>query len=130
MLGPHDGVHRRNARDDRGAVTAEAALVLPLLAVVATALAWMIALGVTAVRVQDAAREAARVVARGDPVARGVSYAHRVAPAGSRVSIRDGDGSVVVKVTAHVHAPGGILDFIPSVPVHGHAVAATEEGEP
>jgi len=116
----------RTSRDDRGAVTAEAALVIPLLAVVAMALAWMVALGVTAVRVQDAAREAARVVARGDPVATGTSYARQVAPSGSEVSIRSGDGSVEVEVTATVHAPGGILDFLPAVQVHGRSVAAAE----
>lgn len=121
---------RRRRRDECGAVTAEAALVLPLLVVVAMALAWMVSFGVTAVRVQDAAREAARVVARGDSVATGTSYAHRVAPSGSSVSISAGDDSVVVDVTATVHAPGGILDFVPAVPVHGRAVAAAEAGGP
>ncbi|HEX7738977.1 MAG TPA: TadE family type IV pilus minor pilin [Marmoricola sp.] len=130
MHRPTDLLSRRRRRNDCGAVTAEAALVLPLLAVVAMALAWMIALGVTAVRVQDAAREAARVVARGDPVARGETYARRVAPSGASVSIHAGTDSVVVKVTAHVHPPGGILDFIPAFAVRGRAVAAAETGSP
>jgi Flp pilus assembly protein TadG len=117
-------------RDDRGAVTAEAALVLPLIAVFAMAMAWLVALGISAVRVQDAAREAARVVARGESAPTGRSYARRVAPSGSTVSIRSEGGDVVVVVTAHVHAPGGLLAFIPGVAVHGRSVAVSEDATP
>lgn len=120
----------RGARDERGAVTAEAALILPLLAVFAMAMAWMIALGISAVRVQDAAREAARVVARGDPVGVGRSYALRVAPGGSTIAIRADGSEVTVVVTSRVRPPGGLLGFVPGVEVHGRAVAVTEEGAP
>ena len=56
-------------RDERGAVTAELALGLPVLLAVTAALAWMLAVGVAQVRVVDSAREAARMLARGDNLA-------------------------------------------------------------
>ena len=71
------------SRDERGAVTAETAVVLPMIAVFAVGLAWLVSLGVVEVRAQDAAREAARVVARGESVAAGTAYARRVATPGA-----------------------------------------------
>ena len=55
---------RAAGRDDRGAVTAELALGTPLLVAVTVVLAWLLAVGVAQVRVQDAARETARAAAR------------------------------------------------------------------
>ena len=50
-------VHPRAARDERGAVTAEAAMALPVLVLFTLAMAWLVGLGVTQVRALDAARE-------------------------------------------------------------------------
>ena len=53
------------SRGERGAATAELALGIPLLVALTAGLVWMLAVGAAQVRVIDASREAARVVARG-----------------------------------------------------------------
>lgn len=114
-------------RDQRGAVTAETAVVLPLLAALALGLAWLVSLGISQARAVDAAREVARVVARGDTNGEAVSWGHRIAPDGARFRIRQGRDTVVVTVTAEVRGPGGILGFLPGFPIRAEAVAATED---
>jgi len=54
-------VHR-----DRGSVTLEAALVLPLLLVVTGVLLWGMSVGFTALAMGDAVRTSARLIARGE----------------------------------------------------------------
>lgn len=67
------GVRRRTPRairhrdDSRGAVTVEAAAVIPVLVAIAIALAWLISLVLTQIRLVDAAREVARAAARAEP---------------------------------------------------------------
>jgi Flp pilus assembly protein TadG len=114
------------ARTERGAVTAEAAVVLPILAVFTVGLAWLVSLGVAQVRVQDAARETARVVARGDSTASGTVLARRVAPPGAGVLVARQQHTVVVTVRAPVRGPGGFFSFLPEFDVHARAVAAIE----
>ena len=77
MLSAGSGRHRAT---EAGAVTAEAAVVIPLLLAVTLGLVWLVALAATQVRVVDAAREVARSAARGesDPVA--VARGRQVAP--------------------------------------------------
>ncbi|MGN6252374.1 MAG: TadE family type IV pilus minor pilin [Marmoricola sp.] len=116
----------RRETDDAGAVTAEAAMVLPLLAVVAMGLAWMVGLGVAQGRAQDAAREAARVVARGDAPARARALARRVAPRAT-VSVQVDGGRVVVEVEAPLRGPGGVFAFVGHPSVTARSVAAREE---
>ena len=112
-------------RNERGAVTAETAVVLPLLAAFALGLAWLVALGVSQARAVDAAMEVARVVARGDSPSEARSWGDRIAPEGARITIREGD-EVVVTVTAQVKGPGGLFGFLPGFPVRDEAVAAPE----
>jgi Flp pilus assembly protein TadG len=117
----------RTAADrERGAVTAEAALVLPLLVSVTLGLVWLLALAVTQVRVTDAAREVARAAAREE--SRPVATAHgaRVAPAGAVIAVETRDGTVRARVEAEVTGPGGLFRFMPGVTVHAEAVAASE----
>ena len=123
----HAASVRRLRRDDeRGAVTAEAAVVIPLLLAVAMALVWLVALAATQVRVVDAAREAARAAARGEPDAASVERGRQVAPDGARIEISRGGGVVTVRVASEVSGPGGLLAFLPPVPVSSEAVAAEE----
>jgi hypothetical protein len=107
-------------------VTAEAAVVLPVMALFTLLMVWFVSWGLTAVRAQDAAREAARVIARGDDASAATALAHRVAPGDSAVDVRRGPESVEVVVSTTVRGPGGIFGFLPGVTVHGRAVAATE----
>jgi len=114
-------------RTQRGAATAELALVLPLLVAVTIGLVWLLAVGAAQVRVVDAARETARVAARGDGPDEAVARGRQVAPPGSRVALSDGGGRVTARVEAEVSGPGGLFGFLPAVRVHAEAVAADEE---
>lgn len=120
---PHDPA----ARPERGAVTAELAMVLPLLLAVVVAMTWLLSVGLAQVRTVDAAREAARALARGDDEARAVALATRVAPAGSRVGVSRRDGTVVVTVTGTVDGLGGLLGALPGAEVSAAATALEEE---
>lgn len=112
------GRARARLRSDGGYVTVEAAIALASLTVVL-----VLAIGAVlavAVHVQclDAAREAARLTARGEG-ARAVSAARQVAPAGAQVSVSTA-GDVV---TAVVSARSRLL---PGLDLSGRAVAVLE----
>jgi Flp pilus assembly protein TadG len=113
-------------RGERGAATAELAMVLPMLAAVALALVWLVSLGAAQVRTVDAARETARALARGDPEGEAVARGQQVAPEGSRVAVSRSDGDVTVTVTGKVPGPGGLGAF-PGARLSATAVAATED---
>jgi len=121
-------VTRWPRRTERGAVTAEAAIVLPVLLLFALGLAWLVALGVTQVRLLDAARETARAAARGDDLVASVGLGRRVATDGARISVRDDGDTIEVTVDAPVRGPGGIFAFLPTYDAHASAVAAKEPG--
>ena len=128
-----EGVHRTRctpsrgrARSTRGAVTAETAMMLPLLVATTLALVWLLALAAAQTRVVDAAREVARAVARDEPRAAALALGRRVAPEGAQFRVRSGEGQVVVHVTAEVRGPGGMFRFAPGVTVEARAVAAAE----
>lgn len=113
---------------ERGAATAEAAVVLPLLVSVAVALVWLVALASTQVRVVDAARETARAAARGETDAAAVEQGRRVAPDGAQFQVTRSAEVVTVRVVAEVRGPGGLLAFLPAVPLSSEAAAAPEPG--
>lgn len=121
---PDAGRSRR--RGQRGAVTAEAAVVIPVLLSLAMGATWFVALAVTKVRVVDAAREVARVAARGDTDAEAVAHGRQVAPDGTRFTVRRAAGDVLVDARVAVTGPGGLLAFLPAVTVESEAVAAEE----
>jgi hypothetical protein len=74
------------------------------------------------VRCVDAAREAARLAARGDE--RAASEAARmVGPAGAGLEMRRGDGRVTARVTAR-------SPLLPGITIAAEAVAAAEPGSP
>ena len=114
------------ARRERGAVTAELALGLPLLLAVTVGLVWLLAVGAGQVRVVDGAREAARGLARGDVEQEAFDRATRVAGEGSRVSAAYAGREVTVTVTRRVEGPGGLFGFLPAVRLEAVAVAAEE----
>lgn len=57
---------RGSVHRDRGSVTLEAALVLPLLLLVAATLMWAMGIAFTALAMGDAVRTSARLIARGE----------------------------------------------------------------
>lgn len=109
---------RRVAAGESGGVTVEAALALAtLVSVLVLCLGAVLCIS-HQVRCQDAAREAARLVARGDE-ARAVEVAASIAPADARISVRM-EGDLVV---ATVTADGPLL---PMVTLRADAFAAPE----
>lgn len=118
---------RGPSRDERGVVTAEAAVVLPLLVAITMAMLWLLVVGIAQMQATDAAREAARAVARGEPVEHAERLALLASP-GSEVAVARDAGLVVVTVTRTVTSPGGLLDAVPGARVTAEAAAVPEEG--
>ena len=96
----------RVTHDQRGAATAELALAIPLLLSLTIGLVWLLSVGAAQVRMVDAAREAARATARGDPVAEAEARGEQIAPPGSTVAVVSRDGEVVSTATGSVGPPG------------------------
>ncbi|WP_141014752.1 TadE family type IV pilus minor pilin [Nocardioides sambongensis] len=121
---------RRQSRStaERGAVTAELVVGLPVLLAVTLGLVWLLAVGAAQIRTVDAAREAARAVARGDDPGAATAAGERVAPDGVSISVTS-DGEHVVAVAAgRMDGPGGVLGFLAGAPLRAEAVALVEEG--
>lgn len=109
------------AGGERGAVTAEAAAVVPLLLALAWGLLWVVCLAATQVRVVDTAREVARAEARGDTAPDVDS-----GDAPVRVSVTRSGDAVRVVATSTVGGPGGLFAVLPSVELTSTAVAVEE----
>ena len=112
-------------RADAGTVTAETAVVLPVLLLVTFAAMIGIRAAAAELACQDAARASARAAARGEPASAVAATAHRVGPAGSAVSIQHDEGLVRVTVTARVGPFVGIP--LPAFSVSGTGVAEPEQ---
>ncbi|MFD4607932.1 TadE family type IV pilus minor pilin [Streptomyces sp. NPDC058451] len=91
-------------------MTAEAAMVLPVLVLVVTTLIWVLLVVLAQIQCVDAARAGARAAARQDPEGSVTRVARDVAPHGAKVTvIRRGDHVHVVVVA---DPPGlGVLPF-------------------
>ena len=106
-------------------VTAETAVVLPvLLLVLAGAVAAVIVVG-GQLRCVDAAREAARAAARGEAAAVVADLAARAAPDGAVTTVSAGGDTVRVTVSARI-APLGPVPL--RITVSADAVALREPG--
>lgn len=111
-------------RDDRGMATAELAVVLPALVLVAALAVWTLTAAAAQLRCVDAARAAARELARGEPVEVVRELGTRRAPDGARVMVTaQGDGLVSVEVRLRVAFP--LSDGL-GLDVGGRAVASVE----
>ncbi|MFD4526677.1 TadE family type IV pilus minor pilin [Streptomyces sp. NPDC058470] len=107
---------------DRGFVTAEAAVVLPALVLVAMSLVWALLAASAQIQCQDAARAGARAAARQDSPDAVLTTTRRAAPRGARVEMsREGD-LVRVTVTASAPGPDGL-----TLELSDEAVALAEE---
>lgn len=109
-------------RSDRGFVTAESAVVLPVLVMFAMALVWGLLVVAAQIQCVDAARTGARAAARQDPAEAVVEVAREAAPRGATVTVgRKGDEVRVVVV-----AKPPVLRGLP-FEVREEAVAVAEE---
>ncbi|WP_305093695.1 TadE family type IV pilus minor pilin [Prescottella sp. R16] len=104
-------------RRDDGAVTVEAAIALASIVTVVVLCVGAIVAASVQIRCIDAAREAARLAARGDGTA--VAVAGRIAPSDADVAVRDDGGFVVATVRARV-------PLLPLLELSADAVAARE----
>lgn len=119
------GAGRRVAADG-GYATAEAAVALPaLLVVLALAVGVVVSVGAQ-LRCVDAARVAARVVARGDSDAAAERAAVQVAPRGALVRVRHHGREVEVTVSADTKPFGAGVRLFPAVHVSAHAATEVE----
>lgn len=105
-------------RDERGAVTVEAAIAIASIVTVVVLCIGAIVAATLHIRCVDAAREAARLAARGDDAV-AVSTAAKVAPDGAEITLRV-EGDLVI---ATVRTRSSLL---PLVDITAGAVAAVE----
>lgn len=109
-------------RRDEGSVTVEAALGLAGLTVVTVLLIAGLAVLTSQLRCTDAAREAARLLARGQPQ-EAAAAVHEIAPRGADLSFEHIGDKITAKVTAHPAA--GLL---PAIHLNATAYAVAEPG--
>lgn len=103
-------------------MTAEAAVVLPVLVMFAMALVWGLLVVAAQIQCVDAARSGARAAARQDPAEAVVQVVRDTAPRGAKVTVgREGDQVHVVVV-----AKPPVLSGLP-FEVREEAVALAEE---
>ncbi len=116
-----------SAGGQRGSVTAETAVLLPAVVLVAALCLWAVSAVAVHVRCLDAARSGARALARGEPVATVLASARQAAPSGAEVRTVDaGPGLVAVEVRSHVALPGPWPGGGPGVTVEARVVAGAE----
>ena len=103
-------------------MTAETAVALPALVLVAAALVWALLAASTQIQCVDAARAGARAAARQEPPGVVREMAEQAAPDGARVTVsRQGD---LVHVAVAARPPG--LHALP-LELHHEAVALAED---
>lgn len=107
-------------------MTAETAVVLPALALLLVLAMWGVALVGQQLRCIDAARVAARALARGEPEPLARAAAAEAAPPGARLSVSRHDGLVVVEVDLTARLPGRLADRGADIRLGSRAVAAVE----
>lgn len=113
-------------RSDRGAVTAELMTIAPLAVAFSFLLLWIVSLGLTQVRIADASRESARILARGESVEVARQIARHHSPEGATVRVTDDDGAVVVTVRVKSRMPVPFFSGIGSRTMESTSVAVRE----
>ncbi|MFF5334716.1 TadE family type IV pilus minor pilin [Streptomyces sp. NPDC013181] len=103
-------------------MTAEAAMVIPVLAVFALALLWALMAASAQIRCVDAARAGARAAARSEPAPQVREAALAAAPDGAAVEVERAGELWRVRVTAPTPGPGRL-----AVTLRADAVAAVED---
>ncbi|MGV9269920.1 TadE family type IV pilus minor pilin [Kitasatospora sp. NPDC003701] len=114
----------RTRRRDAGFVTAETAVALPALVLLAVMLIWGVLAAAAQIRCVDAARVGARAAARGEADA--AEIARAAAPPGAAVRVAVEADTVRVTVDAPSAAPGRLAGLL-SVRLGAAAVAARED---
>jgi hypothetical protein len=121
---PRRGTDVAEVPPDRGSVTVELAVALPVIVLLLLAGLSAVDAVATKMRCVDAAREAVRAEARGEP---GAAAGQRAAPGGASVQVSGGGDTVSATVAVTVRPFGSAL---PGFVVASTAVAAREPEEP
>jgi hypothetical protein len=103
-------------------VTAETAVLAPVVAASLGLGVWIVSLGHLQVRLVDTARDTARLVARGESESTAVARVRATAPDDTVFSVERGDGFVTVRVERSSPAPWPGLSW----PVHAQASCPEE----
>ncbi|MFC5072782.1 TadE family type IV pilus minor pilin [Kitasatospora cinereorecta] len=120
--GPRAPVRRPAGSGDRGAVTAEAAMAVPVLVAFVLALVWALVAASDQIRCVDAARAGARAAARSEPEAAVLSAAREAAPGGARVDLARTGELWRVRVESPTQGPGQL-----ALTLSAEAVALAED---
>jgi len=123
-------IWRARGRGDRGAVTAEVAMAIPVLLATMVLGLWMAGLVIANIRCIDAARDVARAIARGEPPRTAEQLGTRTAPAGATVTITQDGPDIHVAVTANVTPDWPLLAKLPPVHAQGKATIQSEPANP
>lgn len=108
-------------------VTAELMTIAPFGVAFAFLLLWIVSLGLTQVRLADASRETARMVARGEQIDDAEAVARKHAPHGASVRVRTDDGVVTVTVSARSELPIPFFSGVGSRTMSSTSAAADEQ---
>jgi Flp pilus assembly protein TadG len=111
---------------ERGAVTAETAVILPALAALLVLCMWAVGAVGQQLECIDAARIGARAMARGESAASVQAAVRRAAPADADVSVRVVGALAVVRVRAVARLPGPWKTSGPGLHLGSSAVAEVE----
>ncbi|WP_419996241.1 TadE family type IV pilus minor pilin [Streptomyces boninensis] len=115
-------VGQGESRPDAGFVTAEAAVAIPALVLVAMGLLWGLVAACAQIQCVDAARAGARAAARSESAGASTAAARAAAPQGARVELSREGELVRVRVAAAAPGPWGL-----GLRLRGEAVALAED---
>jgi Flp pilus assembly protein TadG len=118
----------RPTRNQRGAVTAEVAIALPVLLSLLFIGIWSVGVVIVNIRCIDAARDVARAVARGESLEAAQAIGRRTAPSNAAIDIKRAGPDIHVTVTATTHAKAPLLAALPAAPVTAEATLQSEPG--
>lgn len=113
---------RSGGTTERGMVTAEAAVLAPLVASCLALGVWIVSLGHLQVALVDAARDTARLIARGESPDDAVARVRSEAPDNTVFDVQRDGGFVTVRVERQSPAPLPGLSW----PVHAEASCVDE----
>lgn len=96
---------RKHRTSEAGSVTAELAVTLPALTAILAMLLVGAVVGMTQLRLEEAARAGARAAARGEPAAVVVSTAERIAGPNASVDVTGDERWARVRVSSTIEGP-------------------------
>jgi Flp pilus assembly protein TadG len=120
---------RSRLRTEHGTVTAELALLFPVLMATIVAGVWAVGLVITNIRCIDAARDVARAVARGETEDTAQTIGRRAAPKDATIDILTTNGEVQVNVKAERRLDWPLFAALPTIPLRAQATLQTEPGQ-